>query len=254
MRSNSAFRLLAAALLACAGAPLTPAWADDGDMRVLSDEITEPGKFALELQLGRFGKPRSNAVEGAGRTLALAELSYGIAEHWEASLQLPAVRQNGATTLQGLNLEAQYVAPHDADDGPYWGIRVELGWGGEPGERRHGLSEYKPLVGWRSGAWHGVFNLGISVPLGGRDRHTELEPTLRIVRSLGDDHALGLEYSAAAGEESHSWAPRERRETLLAVWDARWLGVEWSLALGHGLNSRSDGMVGKLLVEFELGD
>ena len=52
-------RLAATTLLLAAGG----AHADDGDMRVLSDEITERGDIGLDLQLGASRRPRDAALE-----------------------------------------------------------------------------------------------------------------------------------------------------------------------------------------------
>ena len=99
-------RLAVATLLAGAAC----ARAGDGDLRVLSDEITERGDFGLDLQTGVSRKARDAALEGRGRIDGLVEFSYGLADNWETSLQLPVARQGGRSYAEGTNLEFQFVA------------------------------------------------------------------------------------------------------------------------------------------------
>ena len=243
-------RRLAAALLAAAGG----AHAGDGDMRVLSDEITERGDVGLDLQLGASRRPRDAALEQRGEIDGLVELSYGIADNWESSLQLPVTRSGGRTYANGLNLEFQYVAPHDVEQGLYYGIRIEFGYAGVPGETRTWQSEWKPILGYRSGPWHGVLNLGLQAPLGGDDKRVSAEPIVRVVRTVSRRSALGFEYQVDLGPVSQPLPRPDRSETLMAVFDTRWHKMDWTFALGKGLNARSPDLSGKLLVEFELDD
>jgi len=243
-------RLAVATLLAGAAC----ARAGDGDLRVLSDEITERGDFGLDLQTGVSRKARDAALEGRGRIDGLVEFSYGLADNWETSLQLPVARQGGRSYAEGTNLEFQFVAPHDVEQGPYVGIRIEFGYAGQAGEKRSWQTEWKPILGYRSGPWHGVFNLGLQAPVSGEDRRVSVEPIVRVVRSISRRSALGFEYQVDLGPLSSPLPRPDRTETLMGVFDTRWHKMDWSFALGKGLNARSPGLTGKLLVEFELDD
>ena len=246
MRRPAAAALL---LAVCAAAV-----AGDGDMRVLTDEITERGDVGIDLQLDLSGRPRNPELEGRDALNGLFELSYGIADEWEASLQLPVVREGGRSYLGGANLEFQYVASHDNTQGPYCGIRIEIGYAGRPGEPRSWQTEWRPILGYRHGDWHGVLNAGLHAPVTGSERRVTFEPTVRLVRAVSRRSAAGFELEVDAGPLSHPLPQAQRREVLLAVFDTRYRKIDFTVGIGKGLNTNSDRIAAKLLASFELDD
>ncbi len=224
----------------------------DADMRVLTDEVTERGDIGIDLQVlaargARAGDISPSALRG------LFEVSYGIADDWEASLQVPVARVHGTASLGGANLEAQYVAPHERE-GFYAGIRIEIGYAGAPDEDRSWQTEWRPILGYRWGRWHGVANIGLTVPITGEDRRVGLQPTFKLTREISGRSAVGFEYLIEAGPLRHPLPHAEQRQVLLAVLDTRWHKVDLTFGVGKGLNAVSDRATVKLMAAWELDD
>jgi len=224
----------------------------DADMRVLTDEVTERGDVGIDLQLLAARGSRSSEISPTAQR-GLFEISYGIADDWETSLQVPLSRVRGSTTIGGVNLEAQYVAPHE-HEGLYYGIRIEIGFAGAPGEKRSWQTEWRPILGWRGGPWHGVANIGITAPITGDNQRVGLQPTFKLTRAISGRSALGTELLIEAGALSHPLPRAEQRQILLAVVDTRWHKIDITFGVGKGLNSVSDRLTAKLLASWELDD
>lgn len=92
--------------MSCAGLG-TPvaAVATPSDFRVLTEESTAAGEFGLEVQ-SSVAKPRAAPEAAAPRAVqGLAEIAYGLGQHWELSLQLPWSHVTGSTHSNGASVE-----------------------------------------------------------------------------------------------------------------------------------------------------
>src|SRR5204862_502207 len=101
------------------------------------DELAAHREHTLELHANR----------GGGVTRFMPEYSYGLWPDWEVSLQLPLAWSEGVRS-EGYRAELQYVAPHDAARGWYWGINFELARVEQVGEPHFWSVEVMPIVGW----------------------------------------------------------------------------------------------------------
>ena len=239
------YRLVTAALL-LAGAHAAHAAPDD--FRVLTDSVTEEGEGEAELQLAYLKPPRHD--EHRSPVLqSLFEASWGIAPLWEVSLQLPGVRLDGNWHLTGVNLETQFISSQ-GEPGFYWGARIELARNAPVGEAMVWGTEWRPILGWRTGAWHVVVNPGIDVPLTGPDRHAIFEPYAKVARRVSPWAQLGIEYFAEAGPLRRFWPANGRTEWALAVVDTEIAGTEVHFGIGKGLTSGSDSWVMKMRIAY----
>lgn len=242
----AAAALLLPACLALFG-PITAEAAPD-DFRVLSDDVPDPGEIEGELQLA-YTKPPRHEEHRSPVLQSLLEVSYGLQPLWEVSLQLPATRRDGNWHVTGMNLETQFVSSR-GEPGFYWGARIELARNAPVGEAMVWSSEWRPILGWRAGAWHFIANPGVDVPLSGPDRHAIFEPYAKVARRVADDTHLGVEYFAEAGPLRRFWPANERSEWLLAVIDTEIAGSEVHFGIGKGLTSGSDSWVMKMRVAY----
>src|SRR5712675_830997 len=108
MRSQPRAVLLLAWLLPslAAGAP--------NEIKVFTDELAALGEQTLEVHANR-----------GGQTRLMPEYSYGLWRDWEVSVQLPLALSDGLRA-EGYRGEVQYIAPHDAATGFYWGLNAEI--------------------------------------------------------------------------------------------------------------------------------
>lgn len=189
-------------------------------------------------------------VNRAGGTLQLMpEYSYGVRRGWELSLQLPIAEADGRWRSTGYRVELQYVAPHDEEQGFYWGWNGELGRVEDFGERREWAAELVPILGIRRPRWHVVANPALGLPLSGEGRTLHFDPAGKVAYRLFGENEVGLEYYAEAGP-LRRFLPRDERARLLFVtWDGRVGRSQVNLGLGRGLSPATDRWVVKMIVE-----
>jgi len=229
----------AAAACACLVWTLAAAGAPE-EIKIFTDELAAPGEHTLEL----------HANKAASRLQLMPEYSYGVARGWELSLQLPFAYQDTTVSAGGLRGELQYVAPHDASQGAYWGFNIELGRVARSGEPRFWDLEMLPILGLRSGSWHLAANPGMSLALSGPERRLRFAPAAKAAYSTSEKSAWGLEYYLEAGP-LRNWLPRDKRaELLFLAWDGKVGKSDINLALGRGLTGATDRWVLKTIVEF----
>lgn len=240
-RPLAAIALGWAGWIACAhGAP--------DDFRVLSDDLPQAGETEAELQLS-YAKPARHQEHRAPVLQSLLEVSYGVMPLWEVSLQLPGMRRDGTWHATGVNLETQFVSSR-GEAGFYWGARIELARAAPVDEPMVWSTEWRPILGWRAGAWHAVANPGVDIPLTGPDRRAIFEPYAKVSRQVADATSLGVEYFAEAGPLRRFWPANERSEWLLAVIDTEIAGTDVHFGLGKGLTSGSDSWVMKMRIAY----
>ncbi len=222
------------------------------DLRVLTDDLTGPGGLAVELQGSQALSRAGAAGDGATARQALLELSTGLAPQWELSLQLPATREAGTWRGTGANLELTFVAPHDEDDGGYLGWRAELGRARPSDEPAAWAWEWRPILGWREGSWHGVLNLGFSANASGSDTRVRFEPAGKLAWQLARPLALGLEAFVDGGPVSRLLPRRERSEIALVVADGQFGACNLTLGVGKGFAGAAEGRVLKVLLSYAM--
>jgi hypothetical protein len=229
-----------------------PAVAAPADLRVLTDDITATGKKTFEFQSSLARPGRTTAIGEDVVYQGLAELAYGIADHWEISAQLPVSRVNGNWYANGANAELQYIAPHDDDEGFYWGGRTELGYL-IPIEARAWHAELRPILGYRFSRWHLVLNPAIAWALtGGEDRKVRFEPSAKALYQLTRQSAIGAEYFVEAGPLAKLLPRSQRSELAFLVMDTKIGNSEVNIGLGRRVTDASDRWVVKLITSFLL--
>ncbi len=231
--------------LACSSS----AWAAPYELRVYSDDIPNKGEAEIELIMS-VAKPKLMDEAPHGQVFqTLVEYGYGLGNGWSIGLELPMSRAEGHNKLNGLKVEAQYVAEHNAHHGFYWGVRSDVGHSSSAYESQGNNSiDINPIFGYRWAAWHIVVNPSIEVPLSGLNKQTQFQPSAKLARSISGTTQLGLEYFSGWGAMSAIRPQRERNETIYCVWDEKLASSRWNLGLGKPLNP-SGGSVDKWVLK-----
>ena len=217
------------------------------DIRVLTDDIAATGELGLEFQSGLAQSTSHN--QDRGRVVqGLAEVAYGVANHWETSLQLPVSRVGGTWFGTGINGELQFIAPHDDDDGLYWGGRTEIARVRPVDDKPYWQSEWRAILGYRIDKWHFVLNPGFTKPFNGPDRRVTFEPSAKAQFAISPHTKVGLEYFADAGPVARLFSHQQRSELALLVIDKKINKADLNLGLGKGLTGASDQWVAKAIL------
>jgi len=219
------------------------------ELRVYSDDMPQKEDAEIELILS-IAKPKLTDEGPRGSVFqTLVEYGYGLGNGWSIGLELPMSHVNGHNQLNGLKVEAQYVAKHDAQQGLYWGIRSDVGYTSSPYDAQGSHSvDINPIVGYRWSTWHLVVNPSLEIPMSGPNKQTQFQPSAKLARSIRGTTQLGLEYFSGWGALSALRPQRERDETLYWVWDEKLANSRWNIGLGKPLNP-SGGSVDKWVMK-----
>lgn len=226
------------------------------ELRVYSDDIPQQGESEIEWIMS-VAKPRRMDSLPHGQVFqTLMEYGYGLGHGWSIGLELPISHADRHTQLNGVKVEAQYVAEHDARQGAYWGIRGDIGYTSSPYETQGGSSiDINPILGYRGSAWHVVMNPSIEKPISGINTKAEFRPSAKLAYAIHRTRQLGFEYFSDWGALSAIRPQRERDETLYVVWDEKLASSRWNFGLGKPLNPSGgsvDKWVMKIGVNFDL--
>lgn len=225
------------------------AWAAPYELRIYSDDIPHKGETEIELIMS-VAKPKlTDDAPNAQVFQTLVEYGYGLGNGWSVGLELPMSRTEGHHKLNGLKVEAQFVAEHNAQHGFYWGVRSDVGYSSSVYESQgHNSIDINPILGYRWATWHLVVNPSIEVPLSGSNKQTQFQPSAKVARSINATTQLGVEYFSGWGAMSAIRPQRERDETIYFVWDKKYASTRWNLGMGMPLNP-SGGSVDKWVLK-----
>jgi hypothetical protein len=219
------------------------------ELRVYSDDIPHKGESEIEVIMS-MAKPKLTDEGPRGQvSQTLVEYGYGLGHGWSIGLELPMSHVDGHNKLNGMKVEAQYVADHNAHQGMYWGMRSDVGYTSSPYETQgsHSL-DINPILGYRWSNWHVVVNPSVEIPISGLSKKTQFQPSAKLAHSIKGTTQLGLEYFSGWGPLSAIRPQRERDETLYLVWDEKLANSRWNFGLGKPLNP-SGGSVDKWVVK-----
>ena len=110
------------------------AYAADEEIQVYMDEIGPTGKFGLDVHINdAIDGNRTQSYPGEqisdDRIRVTPEFSYALDSMFELGAYLPlaTIDRDGDARVSGAKLRLKYIAPHDADQGLFWGANFEIG-------------------------------------------------------------------------------------------------------------------------------
>ncbi len=154
-----------------------------------------------------------------------------------------------ANRLEGYRAELQYVAPHDDDEGFYWGVNFELARVVRIGEARFWNLEFVPIIGYRKDRWHVVANPGIEQILSGASRKTNFQPAAKVAYRAFEKDYIGIEYYVDAGPLRHRRSGNDQSRVLYFAWDGKIGKSDINVGIGRGYTAASDRWVFKMIYE-----
>ena len=129
------------------------------EIQVYIDDMTPPGSFGTDVHnnyvVSGSGTPEYPGAEPPAHVYRLTpEFYYGFSDTIELGLYaLTTTQPGGPPNFDGAKVRVKYIAPHDTEQGPFWGANLEIGdtslrvspepWG----------TELKGIYGYRSEPW-----------------------------------------------------------------------------------------------------
>jgi hypothetical protein len=226
-------------VIACSTAAPAFVAAAPNEIKVFTDELARYREHTLEVHVNKASSAGPKAEDRSTPLQIMPEYSYGIRRNWELSFQVPLAIDQDGSRLDGYRAELQYVAPHDEDEGFYWGFNFELARNERSGEEAFWSAELIPILGYRVGRWHLVANPGADKQISGGSRATSFQPAAKIAYQAFGWNSFGLEYYAA-----------DQTRVLYLAWDGRIGKSDFNIGVGRGFTDASDRWVLKMIFEF----
>lgn len=231
-----------------------PAHSAPEEIQVYMDDMSTPGQFGLDVHNNYV---LSGAVTPAytGQTPArhlyrlTPEFYYGISKNLELGVYLLSTRDaQGNIQFDGSKVRIKYIAPHDASDGVFWGLNLEVGKTSLRVSEMPWNIELKGIFGVRSGPWTLALNpnLDSSPSKGGGPVMASLDG--KAAYSVTEKTQLGVELYNELGPLSHLQAFNKNSKTLYAVLDQEIGGFDVNAGIGRGLTADADRWLMKLIV------
>lgn len=242
--------LLLAGMAACAIAAPASVGAAPNEIKVFTDELARYREHTLEIHVNKASSAGQKAEDRSTPLQTMPEYSYGIGRNWELSLQFPLAIEQGASHLDGYRAELQYVAPHDEDEGFYWGFNLELARNERSGTESFWSAELIPILGYRVGRWHFVANPGAEKQISGSSRATNFQPAAKLAYQAFGWNSFGLEYYVEAGPLGNLFSRADQSRVLYLAWDGKIGKSDFNLGIGRGFTDASDRWVLKMIFEF----
>ena len=144
-------------------------------------------------------------------------------------------------------MELEYIAPHNEDEGLYWGINVEVARINRIDEQSYWNLELIPIIGYRRARWHVVANPALEKPSSGSA--VMWSPSAKVAyRAFGRNY-FGAEYYVEAGPLRHRLPSGEQSRTVYLAWDGKAGRSDVNVGIGRGLTDASERWVIKSIIE-----
>jgi hypothetical protein len=226
-------------VIACSAVAPAFVAAAPNEIKVFTDELARYREHTLEVHVNKASSAGPKASDQRTPLQIMPEYSYGVRRNWELSFQLPLAIDEGTGRLDGYRAELQYVAPHDEDEGFYWGFNAELARNERSGEEGFWSAELIPILGYRTGRWHFVANPGADKQLSGSSRAAKFQPAAKMAYQAFGWNSFGVEYYGG-----------DQTRVLYFAWDGRIGKSDFNVGIGRGFTDASDRWVLKMIFEF----
>jgi hypothetical protein len=175
-----------------------PARATD-EIQVYNAEIAEIGQWTFQQHLNYTLQGRTQPEFPGGLVPnhslnGTPELAYGLTDWWEVGFYAPfAVDSGGHFLSNGFKIRHLFVTPHAAERAFFYGVNFEFSYTTPKFSQSRFAMEVRPILGVRNADWEFIVNPIVDLTFGEHGQ-ADFAPAARLVRKLGQDFFLGLEY------------------------------------------------------------
>jgi hypothetical protein len=221
---------------------------------VYLDDLSEPGQFGVDVHNNyALSATRASAYQGeqAPRHVlrVTPEFYYGLTRNLELGVYVLTTRSAaGDIHYDGGKIRLKYIAPHDAAQGVFWGVNLEVGSTDLRVSEKRRNAELKGIFGYRTGPWLLAVNpnLDWSPSRGGGAAALGLDGKLGY--ALSDKTTVGLESYNELGSPRRIDGFNQNPKAIYAVIDQEIGRFDINAGLGRGLSPVGDRWVAKVIV------
>jgi hypothetical protein len=231
--------------------------AQTDEIQVYTGELAAPGEFTLTLHNnytpnGLKAPAISGGVTPNGTLNGVPEWAYGATDWLELGLYLPVytiTRDHHAYT-ESAKLRALFAIPHADTLKFFYGVNFEYSRNANRWEPSLYSGEIRPIIGGRAGPVDVIVNPILDTAFDGLG-NLDFAPAIRVAYNFSPRWAAAIEHYADLGPIRHFVPRHDQKQALFAVIDYNGKpGVEFGI--GHGLNSATDRIVIKLMLNWSL--
>jgi hypothetical protein len=245
------------ACLACfiAGSCTAPvAHAAPEEIQVYLDDMSAPGQFGLDVHNNYvFSGDTRPAYPGQlppGNVYRLTpEFYYGLSDTLELGFYALSTRaDNSDPHFEGAKVRIKYIAPHDKDQGPFWGANLEVGRTDQRVSQTPWNAELKGILGYRTGPWTLAVNPNFDWSMSSGGGPVTLGLDAKVAYGVTAKTQIGFESYNELGPLAHLDALSKNSKTLFAVVDHDFDSFDLNVGIGRGLTGDADRWVFKFIV------
>lgn len=255
LRRPAKARTLAAVATLLAAITMAPlAEAAPEEIQVYLDDLSEPGKFGVDVHnnfvFSGATKPSYPGEQPPAHVYRLTpEFYYGLSDTVELGLYVLGTRAAHADPkVVGGKFRVKYIAPHDKDEGFFWGANLEVGRTALRVSPTPWNAELKGILGYRTGPWTVGFNPNFDWSISGGGGPVTFDVDAKVAYAVNAKTQIGFETYNELGPLKRLDSLNKNGKTLFAVIDHQFNRFDVNLGLGRGLTSEADKWVLKFIV------
>ncbi|MEQ1775711.1 MAG: hypothetical protein ABL891_18185 [Burkholderiales bacterium] len=227
---------------------------------VFTDEFEKKGGVGYELHLNYASRARKTPDfpgEQAPHHVFrfMPEIVWGLSDKWNLGLHFPLSydRSTNSTTLDGAKLRVHYLNVNEQrpDSTTFYGVNYEISaYHKRISESRYN-AEIRGILGTRRGDWRFSVNPILTRALSDNPdgKHIEFEVFGQVLRSFGEDFAIGVEHYSSLGKLSSPTFGSQSGQTTYLVMDFKTkYHFDIHIGVGHGWTDPVDKRVFKALI------
>jgi hypothetical protein len=228
--------------------------AADEEIQVYEDDLSSQGASGVDVHnnfvLSGRSSPSYAGEQAPQHVYRLTpEFYYGLTDSVELGLYLLSTHAaDGGMHFDGEKVRIKVVAPHDHEEGFYWGGNLEVGRTSSRVSEFPWNAQLKGILGFRHEHWTFVANPNVDWSLSAQGGPADLSLDFRIAYALSKATQLGIESYNQLGPVSQPGALNHFEKQLFVVVDHEFSSLDISAGLGRGLTDDADRWTLKLIV------
>lgn len=224
------------------------------EIQVYLDDLRAPGQLGVDMHnnfaaSGRTA-PDYPGEQAPGKVYRLTpEFAYGLTKTTELGFYLLSTRDpEGNLHGDGIKARIKYIAPHDLESGPFWGVNIEVGRSSRRVSETPWNAEIKGILGLRAGRWTLAVNPNVdwSPSQGGGPVTGDVD--FKANYAIDSKTQVGLESYNEFGPLRHLSTSATNGRTVFAVVDKDFGKFDLNAGVGRGLSQAADKWVIKVIV------
>jgi len=224
------------------------------EIQVYMDEMSAPGKSGVDVHNNFVFQgakvPSYVGEQPPAHVYRLTpEFYYGLTDTLEAGLYVLTTHPAGGDThVDGAKVRIKYIAPHDKEQGLFFGANLEVGRTSLRVSPTPWNAELKGILGYRTGPWTVAVNPNIDGSVSPHGGPVTFGVDAKVAYEINAKTQLGLETYNELGPIAHLDALSANGKYVFAVLDREFDRFDLNIGLGRGVTRDADRWLLKFIV------